>query len=98
MYDGLQVSFDNNYTIWGNSRTDEVETTIYGDDAYVVNGLSSSTTGSDWSSFYKTINRANLAIKYIPQIKAIALFLDRQNRLAKYLWQLVFFCNRDPLH
>lgn len=70
MYDGLQVSFDNNYTIWGDARTDEVETTIYGDDAYVVNGLSATTTGSDWSSFYKTINRANLVIHNVPIIKA----------------------------
>lgn len=69
MYDGLQLAFDNNYTIWGDSRADEVETTIYGDDAYVVNGISAATTGADWTPFYKTIMRANLAIKNIPIIK-----------------------------
>src|SRR5215213_6484589 len=54
MYDGLQASFDNNYTIWGDSRADEVETTIYGEDALVVNGLSAATTGTDWTTFYRT--------------------------------------------
>jgi starch-binding outer membrane protein, SusD/RagB family len=87
MYDGLQVSFDNNYTIWGDARTDEVETTIYGDDAYVVNGLSANTTGSDWSSFYKTINRANLVIKYGPIIKRDYVTALDQKVLNYYLSQ-----------
>ncbi|WP_165958238.1 RagB/SusD family nutrient uptake outer membrane protein [Segetibacter sp. 3557_3] len=87
MYDGLQVTFDNNYTIWGDARTDEVETTIYGDDAYVVNGLSANTTGSDWSPFYKTINRANLLIKYVPVIKSEYVISLDQKVLNYYLSQ-----------
>jgi starch-binding outer membrane protein, SusD/RagB family len=51
-----------------------------------VNGLSASTTGSDWSSFYKTINRANLAIKNIPRIKAATPALD-QKVANYYLYQ-----------
>jgi starch-binding outer membrane protein, SusD/RagB family len=35
----------------------------------MINSISSSTTsGTDWSNFYKTINAANLVIKYAPQI------------------------------
>jgi len=70
MYDGVQNMFDNNYVLWGDARTDEVDVNQYGDDAYVVNGLSATTTGSDWTDIYKTINRANLAIKNIPIIKS----------------------------
>jgi starch-binding outer membrane protein, SusD/RagB family len=69
MYDGVQSMFDNDYTLWGDSRTDEVEVNQYGDDAYSVNGLSAATRGSDWTNIYKTIARANLAIKNIPIIK-----------------------------
>jgi hypothetical protein len=70
MYDGVQSMFDNDFTLWGDSRTDEVEVNQYGDDAYSVNGLSAATRGSDWSNIYKTISRANLAIKNIPIIKS----------------------------
>jgi starch-binding outer membrane protein, SusD/RagB family len=69
MYDGVQAIFDNNYTLWGDARTDEVDVNQYGDDAYVVNALSAGTTGSDWSAFYRAIQRANLGLKYIPIIK-----------------------------
>src|SRR4051812_37889807 len=54
MYDGLQDCFDNNYTIWGDTRTDEVFKTIYGSDDYIMNALSATTTGTDWSDFYTT--------------------------------------------
>lgn len=69
MYDGVQSIFDNNYTLWGDARTDEVDVNQYGDDAYVVNALSAGTTGTDWSNIYQTILRANLGLKYIPIVK-----------------------------
>lgn len=69
MYDGVQSIFDNNYTLWGDARTDEMDVNQYGDDAYAVNALSAGTTGTDWSNFYRTIQRANLGLKYIPIIK-----------------------------
>jgi len=70
MYDGLQSSFDNDYTLWGDSRTDEVWRTQYGVDDHVLNALSATSSGTNWSNLYTTINRANLAIKNIPIIKS----------------------------
>jgi hypothetical protein len=70
MYDGLQVTFDNNYTLYGDVRTDEVDVNQYGDDAFVVNSLSATTGSADWSNFYRTIQRANLGLKYIPIVKS----------------------------
>lgn len=70
MYDGLQSCFDNDYTLWGDSRSDEVWRTQYGVDDHVLNALSATSSGTNWSHFYTTINRANLAIKNIPIIKS----------------------------
>src|SRR5688572_14572321 len=60
MYDGLQATFDNNYVLYGDVRTDEVDVNQYGDDAFVVNALSATTGAADWTNFYTTIARANL--------------------------------------
>jgi hypothetical protein len=70
MYDGLQATFDNNYTLYGDVRTDEVDVNQYGDDAFVVNALSATTGAADWTNFYTTIARANLGLKYIPIVKS----------------------------
>jgi hypothetical protein len=69
MYDGLQDCFNNDYVLWGDARTDEVWRNQYGVDDHVMNALSATSSGTNWSNFYETINRANLAIKYIPIIK-----------------------------
>lgn len=69
MYDGLQDCFNNDYVLWGDARTDEVWRNQYGVDDHVMNALSATSSGSNWSNFYTTINRANLAIKNIPIIK-----------------------------
>lgn len=69
MYDGIQAIFDNDYTLYGDARTDEVRVGQYGNISYAMNGLSAGITGSDWTNFYITIARANLGIKYIPIVK-----------------------------
>jgi len=69
MYDGIQSIFDNNYTLYGDARTDEVRVGQYGNISYGMNGLTAGITGSDWTNFYVTIQRANLGIKYIPLVK-----------------------------
>ncbi len=70
MYDGVQSIFDNNYTLYGDARTDEVDVNGYGDIAWAMNGISAATGAADWSNFYRTIQRANLGIKYIPVVKS----------------------------
>lgn len=70
MYDGLQDCFNNDYTLWGDARTDEVFKNQYGSDDQVMNALTATSSGTNWSNFYETINRANLLIKYIPIIKS----------------------------
>ncbi|AHF17607.1 hypothetical protein NIASO_10900 [Niabella soli DSM 19437] len=70
MYDGIQSIFDNNYTLYGDARTDEVRVGQYGNISYAMNGLAAGITGSDWTNFYVTILRANLGIKNIPIVKA----------------------------
>ncbi|MCH5720810.1 RagB/SusD family nutrient uptake outer membrane protein [Niabella hibiscisoli] len=69
MYDGIQAIFDNDYTLYGDARTDEIRVGQYGNISYAMNGLSAGITGSDWTNFYITIARANLGIKYIPIVK-----------------------------
>lgn len=69
MYDGVQSIFDNNYTLYGDARTDEVDVNGYGDIAWALNGISAGTGAADWTNFYKTIQRANLGLKYIPEVK-----------------------------
>lgn len=70
MYDGIQSCFNNDYTLWGDARTDEVWRNQYGVDDHVLNALSATSTGTNWSHLYTTIYRANLAIKNIPIIKS----------------------------
>ena len=70
MYDGVQSIFDNNYTLYGDARTDEVDVNGYGDIAWEMNGITAATGAADWTNFYKTILRANLGIKYIPIVKS----------------------------
>jgi tetratricopeptide (TPR) repeat protein len=70
MYDGVQSIFDNNYTLYGDARTDEVDVNNYGDIAWAMNGITAATGAADWTNFYRTIQRANLGIKYIPIVKS----------------------------
>lgn len=70
MYDGVQTIFDNNYTLYGDARTDEVDVNNYGDIAWAMNGITAATGAADWTNFYRTIQRANLGIKYIPVVKS----------------------------
>ncbi|MDB5190805.1 MAG: hypothetical protein JWQ96_368 [Segetibacter sp.] len=87
MYDGLQQTLDNNYTLYGDVRTDEVDVNQYGDDAFVVNSLSATTGAADWTNFYVTIARANLALKYIPIVKSVHQTSIDQKSINHYLAQ-----------
>lgn len=87
MYDGMQSIFDNNYTLYGDARTDEVDVNNYGDIAWAMNGISAATGAADWTNFYKTIQRANLGIKYIPLVKSQYIPGLEQKKVNNYLAQ-----------
>ncbi|GAB3349408.1 RagB/SusD family nutrient uptake outer membrane protein [Arachidicoccus ginsenosidivorans] len=70
IYDGFQDCFGNDYVLWGDARTDEVWRNQYGVDDHVLNALSATSSGTSWANFYEVINRANVAIKNIPLVKA----------------------------
>ena len=87
MYDGVQSIFDNDFTLYGDARTDEVRVGQYGNISYMLNGLTAGITGSDWSHFYITIARANLGIKYIPEVKEKYQTGIEQKTINNYLAQ-----------
>jgi hypothetical protein len=71
IYSGIQTMNSTNFLLWGDARSDNFYNNgTYGDVAYFTNGLSSTINGSDWSSVYVTINRANELLKHAPIIKA----------------------------
>lgn len=71
IYDGMQDMFNTNYIFWGDGRTDNFDYSNYGNIDYILNGLTASTTGTDWSPIYSTIGRANTAIENIPNVKGV---------------------------
>lgn len=87
MYDGIQKTLNGNYTDWGDARSDNFTYGGTGENQINVtlNGLNSLTGAANWSNLYFTIGRANLAIKYIPNIALTATFTElvRNNYLAQ---------------
>jgi len=67
MYDGLQSTLRTNWLYWGELRSGVYTErgTAY-DRNLLYNGLNSQSSSSSWSDLYKTIYRANAAIKHIP--------------------------------
>ena len=67
MYDGLQSTLRTNWFYWGELRSGVYAErgTAY-DRNLLYNGLNSQSGSSSWSDLYKTIYRANAAIKHIP--------------------------------
>ena len=71
LYGGMQNTFSNTFTEWGDARSDNFTNGGTGENQVNVsiNGLDASTVASaDWGNLYNTIERANLCIKYIPNI------------------------------
>ena len=70
IYAGLQNTFSNTFTEWGDARSDNFTYGGTGENQVNVslNGLDAVTSSADWGNLYNTIQRANLAIKYIPNI------------------------------
>lgn len=73
IYDGMQATYRLKQYLWGEFRSDNFtvgsESASASNLELIFNDVTSGNSGVlDWSDFYIMINRANLAIKYIPQI------------------------------
>lgn len=73
IYDGMQATYGTKHYYWGEFRSDNFapgnESANPNNLELVYNDITSGNNAVlDWGEFYVMINRANLAIKYIPQI------------------------------
>src|SRR5690242_19983812 len=84
IYDGVQKTLSGNYTDWGDARSDNFTYGGTGENQINVtlNGLNSLTAAANWNNLYFTIARANLAIKYLPNISTLSA-VARNNYLAQ---------------
>ncbi|MGB7393227.1 MAG: RagB/SusD family nutrient uptake outer membrane protein [Pricia sp.] len=74
IYDGMQSSFRLKHYYWGEFRSDNFtqgEGSASADDLELLNNTITPGNGNvlRWNDYYEMINRANLAIKYVPQIE-----------------------------
>ncbi len=69
IYDAAQSVFRTNFAYWGEGRADNVQTAQSGEGMQLLqNNLDESIASAYWGALYDMINRANYAIKYIPEI------------------------------
>ena len=69
IYDAAQTAFRLNFAYWGEGRGDNVKTAQSGEGlALMQNNLDASLGSAYWGDLYNIINRANYAIKYIPNV------------------------------
>ncbi len=69
IYDAAQTAFKLNFAYWGEGRADNVKTAQSGEGlALMQNNLDASIGSAYWGDLYNVINRANYAIKYIPNV------------------------------
>ena len=70
IYAGLQNVFSNTFIEWGDARSDNLTYGGTGENQVNVslNGIDATTASADWGNVYKAIQRANPAIKYLPNI------------------------------
>lgn len=92
IYDGLQATYRLKQYFWGEFRSDNFtvgsESASANNLELIFNDVTSGNSGVlDWSDLYIAINRANLAIKYIPQINGYdANLLAEAHALRAYLY------------
>lgn len=69
IYDAVQSTFQLNFALWGEGRADAVNTNQGGDPFLLQsNNLNQVMNSASWNNIYRTISRANFAIKYIPDV------------------------------
>lgn len=81
IYSGLQKTFSTAFIEWGDARSDNFGSGGTGENQVAIsyNGLTAVTATADWTTLYSTIARANLAIKYVPQIVDASLTNGQRN-------------------
>ena len=71
IYGAFQSALQRNQTIFGDCRSDNVETTGYVNNNIYMNALVPSMSESSWQPFYQCISRCNIGISKYPTIPSI---------------------------
>ncbi|WP_181308578.1 RagB/SusD family nutrient uptake outer membrane protein [Rufibacter sp. XAAS-G3-1] len=95
MYDGLQTVVSERYIDWGEGRSDNF---MHGPTAtrevkFSFNGLTADLPQLNWDDLYTTILRANLAIKYIPEITGSGLTQAAKNNYLAQAHAVRAYCH-----
>lgn len=85
MYDGLQDIVDDNFINWGEGRSDNFVRGGTGETqfAFMYNAMTADMDATDWTGLYAVILRANLIIKYVPEIEGDLTESEKNNYLAQ---------------
>ncbi|MEX1238489.1 MAG: RagB/SusD family nutrient uptake outer membrane protein [Cyclobacteriaceae bacterium] len=85
MYDGMQDIVDANFINWGEGRSDNFTRGGTGETEYsfAYNAMTADMGTTDWTSLYAIILRANLIIKYVPEIEGDLTDTEKNNYLAQ---------------
>jgi tetratricopeptide (TPR) repeat protein len=68
---GKDEGYGGRYFYWGEGRSDNFDRSQYANTTITelsLNAITNANTATDWGGLYKTILRANSAIKYFPQV------------------------------
>ncbi|MCI6549875.1 MAG: RagB/SusD family nutrient uptake outer membrane protein [Prevotella sp.] len=68
IYGAFQSALQRNQAIWGDCRSDNIETTGYVNNNIYMNALTPTMSESNWQSVYQCITRCNTGIKMYPTI------------------------------
>lgn len=71
IYGAFQSALQRNQAMYGDCRSDNIETTGYVDNNVYMNALSPTMSESSWRDFYQCILRCNIGIKKYPTIPNI---------------------------
>src|SRR5688500_5248537 len=85
MYDGLQDIVDDEFINWGEGRSDNFIRGGTGETqyAFMYNAMTADMETTDWTGLYAVILRANLIIKYVPQIEGDLSESEKNHYLAQ---------------
>lgn len=85
MYDGLQDIVDDDFINWGEGRSDNFVRGGTGETeyAFMYNAMTSDMRTTDWTDLYAVILRANLIIKYVPEIEGDLTETEKNDYLAQ---------------